>query len=57
MKSYRIRYAAAVGALVGSSVLTALSGCGATQRGEVSKAKGCAMLAPDVCKNLVAVVG
>jgi hypothetical protein len=35
----------------------ALAGCSVTQKAQVSQASGCAMLAPDVCQNLRAVVG
>jgi Protein of unknown function (DUF3313) len=42
----------AIGALVAS-----LTGCGATQKAKLDNATGCAMLAPEVCENLVAVVG
>src|SRR5208337_4794441 len=43
--------------LLMAMTLTALTGCATTQKAEVSPQSGCAMLEPDVCKNLVAVVG
>jgi hypothetical protein len=43
--------------LVMAMMLTALTDCATTQKGEVSSQSGCAMLEPDICKNLVAVVG
>lgn len=57
MKTVRTSYTTAAGAFALGALLMALTGCSATQRGEVSNANGCAMLAPDVCQNLVAVVG
>ena len=37
--------------------LTVLTGCAATQKTQISRQAGCAMLAPDVCQNLTATTG
>jgi hypothetical protein len=48
-----------IGSIVGIAVLViaTLTGCATTQKGKLEKDTGCAMLTPDVCENLVAVVG
>lgn len=48
-----------IGNIVGAGVLAiaTLTGCGATQKAKMEEPTGCAMLSPDVCENLVAVVG
>ena len=53
----RHRTSRVAGALALAMGLTVLTGCGATQKAKLNQQAGCAMLAPDVCQNLVATVG
>jgi Protein of unknown function (DUF3313) len=58
MRTDRTGATVSAGALAVGVLLSSLAGCTATQKVKVEeKPAGCAMLAPDVCQNLVAVVG
>ena len=56
MKANRL---AAIGSAILALILTVvgLTGCGKTQKATPNAASGCAMLEPNICDNLVAVVG
>jgi hypothetical protein len=57
MKVKRKSHTVRAGTLAISLLLAALAGCAATQKTTLEKPTSCAMLTPDICQNLKAVVG